>query len=85
MTEESLEEDLLKAVRRAPNRRPDELADVLGLPRTNFGRSLGHRLRRSLERLRDEGLVEERSGRYRLAERGRVFLAERALSDGSPH
>lgn len=78
MHEESLEDELLKAVRRAPNRGAHELADLIGLPRTNFGRPLGHRLQRPLDRLRASGLVDERDGRYVLAERGRRLLAERA-------
>ena len=79
MDEESLEDELLKAVRRAPNRGADELADLIGLPRTNYGRPLGHRLRGPLDRLRVGGLVDERDGRYRLAEHGRRLLAERAV------
>jgi hypothetical protein len=79
--DESLEADLLKAMRRSPNRRAGELADLLGLPRTNFGRPLGHRLRGPLDHLRSAGLVEEHGGRYRLSERGRRRLADEALGE----
>jgi hypothetical protein len=82
MDDATLEEELLRAVRRAPDRRPDELAELVGLPRTNFGRPLGHRLRRPLEHLRADGLVEEHDGRYRIAERGRRLLADRAGGSG---
>jgi len=78
--EASLEDELLKAVRNAPGRRADDLAELVGLPRTNFGRPLGHLLHRPLEHLSARGLIEERRGRYRLAEPGRRLLAERAAS-----
>ncbi len=76
-----LEEELLRALRRAPQRSLDRLAEAVGLPRTNFGRALGHRLQQPVERLLDEGLIEEQQGRYSLSERGRRFLAERALAE----
>jgi hypothetical protein len=82
--DDSLEEELLKAVRRAPNRRPEELAQLVGFPRTNFGRPLSRRVRRPLDRLCSEGLVEAHDGRYRLAERGRRLLAERAAGADEP-
>lgn len=73
---------LLRALRRAPGSTVDELADAIGLPRTNFGRPLSRRLRAPLGRLLVDRLVEEHDGRYRLSERGRRTLAERAL-DGT--
>ena len=76
-----LESELLRAVRRAPDRGADELAELVGLPRTNFGRGLGHRVREPLEHLLRAGLVEERRGRYRLSDRGRRALAARALRE----
>ena len=79
MDDTSLNQDLLKALRSAPGRSLDELAGVVGLPTTNFGRPLGHRLRGPVSRLVDEGLVEERDGRYRLSESGRRTLAEWAF------
>ena len=83
MDETSLESELLKAVRRAPDRRAGELADLVGLPRTNFGRPFGHRVREPLEHLRSEGLLEEHGGRYRLSDRGRRRLADEALNGSS--
>jgi hypothetical protein len=80
--ETSLEDELLRAVRRAPGRGADELAELVGLPRTNFGRPLGHRLEEPLRRLLRDGLLEERRGRYRLSDRGRRTLARRALEAG---
>jgi DNA-binding IclR family transcriptional regulator len=76
MRERSLEEDLLRALRRGPNCRLGELADAVGVPRTNFGRKLSHRVREPLERLLSDGLIEERHGRYRLSASGRRMLAE---------
>jgi DNA-binding IclR family transcriptional regulator len=70
---------LLRALRSAPDRSLAKLADAVGLPRTNFGRSLSRRLREPVNRLVAEGLVEEQEGRYRLSEYGRRALAERAL------
>jgi DNA-binding IclR family transcriptional regulator len=78
--EDSLETELLRIVRRAPGRRADELAELLGLPRTNFGRALGHRLSGPLDDLLASGLVQERGGRYRISERGRRRLADDALN-----
>jgi predicted transcriptional regulator len=80
----SLDQELLRALRRSPDRDLDHLAAAIGLPRTNFGRPLGHRLREQVDHLLDEGLVEERRGRYRLSERGRRALADQALDDDFP-
>jgi DNA-binding IclR family transcriptional regulator len=79
MGEVSLNQELLRAIRSAPDRSLGELADAVGLPRTNFGRSLGNRLREPVARLLADGLVDEHDGRYRLSERGRRTLADRAL------
>ncbi len=79
----SLDEELLRALRKEPDRSLGELAEAIGLPRTNFGRSLASRVREPVRRLVDDGLVEERGGVYRLSERGRRTLAERAL-DAEP-
>ena len=83
MDELSLDQELLRALRRAPDRSLGELADAVGLPRTNFGRSLSHRLQEPVERLLGDGLIEEHGGRYRLSESGRRTLAERALDPES--
>lgn len=77
-----LDQELLRALRRAPNRSLGQLADEVGLPRTNFGRSLAHRLEEPLARLRDAGLVEQHGGRYQLSERGRRRLVDEALQRG---
>jgi DNA-binding MarR family transcriptional regulator len=82
MDDASLVQELLRALRRSPDRNLNELAEAVGLSRTNFGRPLGKRLREPVERLRAEGLVEERRGRYRLSEQGRHALAQRALDSG---
>ena len=79
MAEPSLETELLRAIRGAPGSTADALAAAVGLPRTNFGRSLRNRLREPVERLVAQGLVEERRGRYRLTDKGRRTLAERML------
>jgi len=76
----SLDDDLLRALRNAPDRSLAELADAVGLPRTNFGRPLASRVREPVRRLVDDGFVEDRGGVYRLSERGRRTLAERALA-----
>lgn len=70
---------LLRALRSSPDSDLGELAGAVGLPRTNFGRSLAARLRPPVRRLVADGLVEERGGRYRLSDQGRRLLAERAL------
>jgi DNA-binding Lrp family transcriptional regulator len=75
----ALDEDLLRAVRSAPDSTLAELADAVGLPRTNFGRSVNSRLRAPLRRLLDDGLIEERGSRYRISADGRRLLAARAL------
>jgi DNA-binding IclR family transcriptional regulator len=79
MGELSLDQELLRVLRSAPDRSLGELADAVRLPRTNFGRMLSHRLREPVERLLADGLVEAHDGRYRLSKRGRRTLAERAL------
>ena len=83
MTHAPLDEELLRALRNGPDRSLGELAEAVGLPRTNFGRSLASRVREPVRRLVDDGLVEEHGGVYRLSERGRRTLAERAL-DAEP-
>lgn len=82
MDDSSLDRELLRTIRNTPGRSLDELADAVGLSRTNFGRPLGKRLREPVERLLDRGLVEESRGRYRLSEQGRRALARRALDPG---
>jgi len=79
MEQMPLEKELLRELRRAPSRRLEELAEAVGLPRTNFGRRLSTRLRAPLARLLDDGLIVEHRGRYRLTERGRRALAEYEL------
>jgi DNA-binding IclR family transcriptional regulator len=80
MTESRLDDqELLRALRSTPESSLSELADAIGLPRTNFGRPLSRRLHEPLNRLVAEGLVEEHDGRYRLSNRGRRTLAEHAL------
>ena len=78
-----LDQELLRALRSSPNRSLGELADAVGLPRTNFGRQLGHRLHEPVERLLGDGLIEEHDGRYRLSESGRRTLARFALDPES--
>ena len=70
--------DLLRALRGSPDSRLDELADAVGLPRTNFGRPLSGRIRRPVSELVRDGLVEDHQGRYRLSPGGRRTLVERA-------
>ncbi len=77
-----LEDEVLRALRALPDQTLGELADALGLPRTNFGRPLTRRVQGPVEQLINERLVEEHDGRYRLSERGRRMLAERALDGG---
>ena len=77
-----LDRELLSAIRNAPDRRLGELADLVGNPRTNFGRPMTKGLRSTLRRLVDDGLVEERRSVYRLTELGRRSLAEDALDPG---
>jgi hypothetical protein len=76
-----LDRELLRAIRRLPGKKLDDLADAVGLPRTNFGRPVGARVRARVERLLESGLVEEHGDRYRLSERGRRALADAALDD----
>jgi DNA-binding IclR family transcriptional regulator len=77
MDEASLEEALLLALRRSSGSRPAELAEAVGLPRTNFGRQLTYRLEEPLEHLLAEGLIEEDRGRYQLTREGRTKISER--------
>jgi len=75
--ESALEQAILLALRRSPGSRSRDLAEAIGLPRTNFGRQLKNRLRKPLGRLLAAGVVDEEHGRYQLTEKGR-----RALSEG---
>ena len=77
MDEPSLEDAILLALRRSPGSRPNELAEAVGLPRTNFGRQLKTGLRQPLKRLLTAGLVEEDRRRYELTSKGRRRLANR--------
>lgn len=74
-----LDEDVLRALRNAPDRSIQQLADAIGLPRTNFGRAPRRRVRERVVHLVGEGLIEEHGRRYRISEHGRRLLAERAL------
>lgn len=76
--ETSLEEALMRAIRSSPGSRSGELAEAVGLPRSNFGRRIESRLRQPLEELVAAGLVDEERGRYRLTDEGRKRIAERA-------
>jgi len=76
-----LDEELLRVLRRAPDRTITELADEVG-PRTNFGRVLTHRIRNPVDRLVAAGLVEERGGHFRLSAAGRRVLGEHAFCMG---
>jgi DNA-binding IclR family transcriptional regulator len=81
MEEASLEEAILLALRSSPGSRSADLAEAVGLPRTNFGRQLKNRLRQPLGELLDAGLIEEDRGHYRLTEDGRKRLSARALGE----
>lgn len=74
----ALEEAILLALRRSPGSRSGELAEAVGLPRTNFGRQLRNRLKHPLKRLLDDGLIERDGDRYRLTEQGRRKLSQRS-------
>jgi predicted transcriptional regulator len=76
----SLDEGLLRVLRRAP-RTLSELANDVG-PRTNFGRVLTRRIRDPVGRLVEARLIEESGGRYRLSAAGRRVLGERAFEVG---
>lgn len=78
MESASLEEAILLALRNSPGSRSGELAEAVGLPRTNFGRRLKNHLRQPLEQLLAEGFIEHDRGRYRLTEDGRREVAQRA-------
>ena len=71
--------EMLRALRAAPETGLDGLAAALGLPRSNFGRRLNQRVLAPLARLVERGLVEQDGKRYRVSERGRKLLAERAF------
>ena len=77
----SLDEELLRILRRAPDRTLSGLANDVG-PRTNFGRVLTHRIRDPVDRLVATGLVEEHGGHYRLSAAGRRALGDRAFEAG---
>ena len=77
-----LDDELLRALRSSPDSSLSDLADAVGLPRTNFGRSLSSRLRPPIRRLLDRGLIEEHHRRYRISENGRRELADRAFDAG---
>jgi hypothetical protein len=79
MDEETLEHELLRALRKAPGRSINALADAVGVPRTNFGRRMNRGMHETLERLAADGLVGEERGRYRLTDMGRRELSERQL------
>jgi DNA-binding IclR family transcriptional regulator len=70
--------ELLRALRGSPDSRLDELADAVGLPRTNFGRPLSGRIQGPISDLVADGLVEDHQGRYRLSPDGRRTVVERA-------
>jgi DNA-binding IclR family transcriptional regulator len=73
--------EMLRALRATPETGLAGLADALGVPRSNFGRRLDHQLLQHVTRLVEEGLVEQHGKRYRVSERGRDLLAERAFGD----
>jgi DNA-binding IclR family transcriptional regulator len=73
----SLEVEILLALRRSPRSRIDELAEAVGLPRTNFGRRLKNSLVTPLQQLLAEGVIEDDHGRYSLTEKGRRRLSAR--------
>ena len=77
----SLDEELLRVLRRGPNRTLSQLASDVG-PRTNFGRVLTNRLRDPVDRLVATGLIEECRGHYRLSVSGRRALGGRAFEMG---
>ena len=79
---DDLELELLRALRTLPDSRLSDLAEAVGLPRTNFGRPLSRPLQQPISELVSDGLVEEHRGRYRLSPNGRRTLAQRAL-DGT--
>jgi predicted transcriptional regulator len=75
-----LEQELLRALRNGPESTLDELAEAVGLPRTNYGRSLSNHVRGPVHQLVTRGLVEEHGRRYRLSKRGRRAIADGALN-----
>jgi DNA-binding Lrp family transcriptional regulator len=77
--EPTLDDDLLRALRNKREQSVDQLAEAVGLPRTNFGRAPRRRVRERVRHLVDQGLIEEHGKRYRISEHGRRVLAERTL------
>jgi DNA-binding IclR family transcriptional regulator len=73
----------LRALRAAPEQDLAGLAAALGVPRSNFGRRLDHHLLEHVTRLVEKGLVEQDGKRYRVSQRGRNLLTERAFK-GTP-
>lgn len=69
-----LDQELLSAIRDAPDCRLGELAEMVRNPRTNFGRPITKGLGSALRRLVGDGLVEERHGAYRISDLGRRSL-----------
>jgi DNA-binding IclR family transcriptional regulator len=63
---EPFDEELVRALRRAPNCTAKQLARKAGLPRTNLGRPLIGPVHAELERMTAAGIVERRGRRYRL-------------------
>ena len=80
MARSHLEQQLLRALRNEPERTLTELAEAVGFPRTNYGRTLGKRIRTPVHQLVTQGLVEEHEHRYRLSKSGRRALADHAFN-----
>ena len=72
---------LLRALRGTKETNLRGLAAAVGVPRSNFGRALSHRLEEPVEQLVRDGLVDERGGRYRISDRGRRCLARLAVDE----
>jgi hypothetical protein len=60
------DEELVRALRRAPDCTAEQLAREARLPRTNFGRALIGPVHAELERMEAAGTVERQGRRYRL-------------------
>jgi hypothetical protein len=71
--------EVLRALRATPGQDIAGLAAVLALPRSNFGRRLDGDLLARVSGLVERRLIETDGSRYRLSERGRGLLAERAF------
>jgi hypothetical protein len=80
-----LEQMLLSALRSGPERTLGELAQAVGFPRTNYGRTVHNRVRKPVQRLVTQGLIEQHGRRYRVSERGRRALADSALNSVPGH